>query len=172
MTRAFSGLNKNTEYKSPGVMPSFGASSWSPNIKADCSGFVDWCLRFSPDRKVHHPLYNRVNGDHNTDYGWFETTAIHRDGIESVGFFSKLETPKVGALLVYPDYRGSDGRNHDGHIGIITRVNGNGIKGVEKIIHCSLGSWNRLGDAIQVTGPEPWLLHSNSIIVWLEGLTE
>ena len=89
LTRAFSGLDKKTEYKSPGVMPPFGASSWLPNIKADCSGFVDWCLRFSPNRKVNHPLYVRVNG------GWFETSAIHRDGLESVGFFTKLENPQL-----------------------------------------------------------------------------
>lgn len=166
LNRAASALDKNTTYRSPGRMPSFAASTWSPNIEADCSGFVDWCLRFSPNRQVNHPLYRRVNG------GWFETTAIHRDGLESVGFFSQLETPRVGAMLVYPDYRGRDGRMHDGHIGIISEVRGNGVEGVEKIIHCSLGSSNRLGDAVQETGPDPWLLHSNSIIVWFEGLTE
>lgn len=71
LTRAASGLGKKTKYKSPGRMPPFAASTWSANIEADCSGFVDWCLRFSQSRKVDHPLYKRVNG------GWFETTAIH-----------------------------------------------------------------------------------------------
>lgn len=166
LTRALSGLGKNTKYKSPGKMPPFSASSWSPNIVADCSGFIDWCLRFSPSRQVDHPLYKKVNG------GWFETTAIHKDGLSDSGFFSKLENPKIGAMLVYPDFRGNDGRMHDGHIGIINEVNGgSGVSGVKKVIHCSLGNSNNLGDAIQVTGPDPWLRHSNSIVVWFEGLT-
>lgn len=165
LTRAYSGLKKNTKYKSPGVMPPFAASVWTPNIKADCSGFVDWCLRFSPTRKVNHPLYIKVNG------GWFETSGIWNDGMKDTGFFSRTKAPRIGGMLVYPDYRGSDGKMHDGHIGIICKVNGkDGVAGVDEIIHCSLGSSNNLGDAIQITKPTPWLNHSDSIAVWFEGL--
>lgn len=166
VTRAMSGLGKGTVYKSPGKMPSFEASVWPDKAQNDCSGFVDWCLRFSPNRKVDHPLYKRING------GWFETSAVHADGLSSVGFFTQIETAKPGAMLVYPDYLGRDGKNHDGHIGIVLEANGKDVKGVTKIIHCSLGASNKLGDAIQVTDSEIWQGHTNSIIVWFDGLEE
>jgi hypothetical protein len=147
-------------------MPSFEASSWPDGGVCDCSGFVDWCLRAFPGRKVDHPLYKKVNG------GWFETTAIYADGLAATGYFSRLTTPKPGALLVYPDYKGDDGKNHDGHIGIVTAASGDDVAGVQSIIHCSLGGWKHHGDAVQETAPEAWLAHGNSIIVWYEGLEE
>lgn len=163
LTRAYSALGKKTIYKSPGAMPSLVASTWPESkVKIDCSGFVAWCLRFR--RRLDHPLYNRVNG------GWFETTGIHADGMASTGFFTKLADPLPGALLVYPDYVGRDNNHHNGHIGIVTEVNGPGIKGVSRIIHCSLSAYRNLKDAIQITSPDPWLSHDSSIIVWLDGL--
>ena len=166
ITRALSGLGKHTAYKSPGKMPSFESLVWPSKAQNDCSGFVDWCLRFSPTRKVNHPLYKKVNG------GWFETTAIHADGMANVGYFYQLERAKPGALLVYPDYLDDDKKPHDGHIGIVVEANAPGIKGVTQIIHCSLGASKTKGDAIQVTGSEIWQAHKSSIIVWLEGLEE
>lgn len=163
--RALSGLGKKTTYKSPGKMPSFNLSAWPKNAENDCSGFVDWCLQFSPNRKVDHPLYKKING------GWFETSAIHADGLSSVGYFSKLDIPKPGAMLVYPDYTNISG-NHDGHIGIVLETSGSGVGGVTKIVHCSLGASVKLGDAVQVTDSQIWQSHSNSIIVWFEGLNE
>lgn len=146
-------------------MPSFDASTWPTAAQSDCIGFVDWCLRFTATRKVEHPLYKRING------GWFETTAIHADGLSPVGFFSKLDAAKPGAMLVCPDYVGTDGRLHDGHIGIVLEAAGTGLKGVTKIIHCSLGASKKLGDAIQITGSEIWQAHKSSIIVWFDGIT-
>ncbi len=166
ITRAQSGLGKETGYKSPGKMPSFDAPSWPAKAQNDCSGYIDWCLRFSANRKVDHPLYKKVNG------GWFECTGIHSDGLANTGFFTQLESARPGAMLVYPDFIGSDGKSHDGHIGIVLAANGKGVKGVSKIIHCSLGNWSKFGDAIQVTGSEPWQAHANAIIVWFDGLVE
>lgn len=166
ITRAMSGIDKKTSYKSPGKMPSFDASSWPERAKCDCSGFVDWCLRFSPNRKVDHPLYLKTNG------GWFETTAIHADGLATVGYFSRIENAKPGAMLVYPDYVGPDKTKHDGHIGIVLEVNGKGVSGVTRIIHCSLGAFNKKGDAIEVTDSSIWQRNKSSIIVWFDGLEE
>jgi hypothetical protein len=103
LSRALSGVGKKTIYKSPGRMPSFASAAWPQGALNDCSGFVSWCLRFSESRKVDHPLYRRVNG------GWFETTAIYQDGLESTGYFQKIDSPEPGALLVYPDYRDAGG---------------------------------------------------------------
>lgn len=164
IARATSALSKQTKYESPGSMPSFDGSSWPSHAKCDCSGFVDWCLRLFPNRKVDHPLYRQVNG------GWFETSAIYRDGLSSTGYFTKVANATPGALLVYPDYKGEDGARHDGHIGVVIEASGPGIAGVTKIVHCSLGNWKAHGDAVQETGPEPWLQHNGSIIVWLDGL--
>lgn len=164
LARANSGLQNGTIYSSPGKMPSFAASTWPNNAKNDCSGFVSWCLRFSESRKVNHPLYIKVNG------GWFDTEAIHRDGMEPTGYFRRLDRAQPGAFLVYPDYKGNDGKRHDGHIGIVAEVNGDGVAGVSRVIHCSLGNFKATGDAIQVTGPDAWKKMSDSIIVWFDGL--
>lgn len=164
VNRALSGVGKGTKYESPGKMPSFAAASWPPDARNDCSGFVDWCLRFSESRKVDHPLYRKING------GWFETTAIYADGKEATGFFRPLDAPEVGALLVYPDYRGADGKMHDGHIGVVVEASGNGVSGATQVAHCSLRNYVKHGDAVQLTGPDPWLAHSESIIIWFEGL--
>jgi hypothetical protein len=166
IARARSGVGKRTKYESPGKLPPFGASSWTQGAKNDCSGFVDWCLRFSPSRQVDHPLYKRVNG------GWFETTAIYADGLEAVGYFKRLDEAKPGAMLVYPDYIGNDGKSHDGHIGIVLEAHKAGVQGVKSVIHCSWGQWKSTGDAVQITGPEAWKSHKESIIVWFEGLEE
>ena len=166
ITRALSAIDKTTRYESPGVMPAFAANSWPAAAKNDCSGFVNWCLRFSQNRKVDHPLYHKVNG------GWFETSAIHADGISTVGFFTQIQQVKPGALVVYPDFVGQDGKNHDGHIGIVLEGSGSGVEGINKIIHCSFGNWKATGDAIQITDPQVWLRKSTSIIVWCEGLEE
>ena len=164
--RALSALGKKTRYDLHGVMPDLAAASWpSSGAHTDCSGFVAWCLRFP--RKVNHPLYNKVNG------GWFETTAIHADGLASTGFFTELTKPRPGALLVYPDSKGADGKHHEGHIGIVTQANekGNGISAVAKVIHCSNGGWKSKKDAVQETAPTAWLGNPKSIIVWLDGTT-
>lgn len=161
--RASSALGRNTVYDSPGKMPSFSASSWPANARNDCSGFVSWSLRFSENRKVDHPLYRKING------GWFETTAIYADGMQSTGYFDKMDSAVRGSLLVYPDYVGSDGRTHDGHIGIVLEASGKGIAGVTRVIHCSAGNYAKFKDAVQITGPDAWLAKKNSIIVWLEG---
>lgn len=159
ISRALSALGKGTEYKSPGSMPAFSAYAWPSKAKNDCSGFVSWCLRFSQNRKVQHPLYVSTNG------GWFETTAIHRDGLSSTGYFTQIDSGQPGALLVYPDRKG-----HDGHVGIVVDSKGKGVGGVTKVIHCSLGNYPNTRDAIQLTGPDAWLARKDSIIVWLEGL--
>ena len=167
LARARSGLGKHTRYASPGHMPDFAASAWPADGDCDCSGFVDWCLRAFPGRRVHHPLYEQVNG------GWFETTAIHRDGLASTGYFTKLDRARPGALVVYPDYKDASGTSHDGHVGIVTATSDvDGIAGVTEVIHCSLGGWKNHQEAIRATPPVAWAGHANSIVVWLDGLVD
>lgn len=162
VTRALSALKGNTGYQSLGKPVPLAATSWPSGACTDCSGFIAWCLRLS--RRVDHPLYVRVNG------GWFETTAIHRDGMESTGFFVQLDSPRPGALLVYPDYNDPQGAHHEGHIGLVLDADGEGIAGAQKVIHCSLGNYRGTGEAIQVTGPQAWLENKDSILVWLDAL--
>ncbi len=72
-------------------------------------------------------------------------------------------------MLVYPDYVGADQKKHDGHIGIVIESdegNGSGVKAVTKIIHSSHAQWQSKKDAIQMTKPDKWLEHANSIIIW------
>ncbi|WP_370307293.1 CHAP domain-containing protein [Sinimarinibacterium flocculans] len=163
VNRALSALGKGTKYKSPGKMPPLEASSWPAGAKNDCSGFCCWVLRFSPDRKIKHPLYEEVNG------GYFETTGLWTDGMKDTGYFSALDNPRPGAILVYPDYKDSTGKMRDGHMGVVVEVNpkAKGIAAVTRIVHCS--SLNK-GDAIQATDPKRWLARKESIIVWQEGM--
>ncbi|TGD96781.1 CHAP domain-containing protein [Methylobacterium nonmethylotrophicum] len=164
--RATSAIDQNVKYKSPGVTPSLSANKWpSSEVSIDCSGFVAWCFRVS--RKVDHPLYKKVNG------GWFETTGIHADVGSSVGYFSQISKPKVGCILVYPDYKGSDGKVHDGHMGIVLEVDDSktGIAAVTSIVHCSVSN-DRTGSAIQATGPAIWLNRKESLIGWRDDLDE
>ena len=160
IARARSGLGKKTVYSSPGVTPPLSANTWpASGAKNDCSGYVAWCLRIS--RVVDNPKYKQING------GWFETTAIHADMGGSWGIFDGIDTPVVGAFVCYPDKDG-----HDGHIGVITAVTGGkGVAAIQKVIHCSLGGWKNLGDAIQETAPAPWLARSDSLIGWYTGVT-
>jgi len=167
IARALTGLQKKTVYKSPGTLPSLELDAWPENASNDCSGFIYWCLRFEStpagSRRVDNPLYKKVNN------GWFDTSAIHADGKDVGGYFRELEFPAVGSLLVYPDKGGSEG-----HIGMVTAVTPGtaGIAGVEKVIHCSLGGWNKKGDAIQETAPDVWVKATSSIIVWYEGFSD
>ena len=153
--RARSGLGKNTRYSSPGVTPPLSASTWpTSGARNDCSGFLAWCLRIS--RVVNHPKYQAING------GWFETTGIHADVINSWGFFEEMDTPAVGAFVVYPDHGG-----HDGHIGLVSAVNGGGgIAGIDRVIHCSSSGWTNHGDAIRETGASVWAGNPASRIGW------
>lgn len=166
VARATSGVGKSTAYASPGRMPSLDAATWPGKARTDCSGFVAWCLRMGVNRRVDHPFYRKVNG------GWFETTAVHADGLASVGYFSKIDAARPGALLVYPDYIGADGARHDGHMGIVIDANGPGVEGVNHVVHCSLSASEHMHDAIQVTDAGPWRRSGSSIIVWLDGLNE
>lgn len=157
VTRALSATGKKTVYKSPGVVPD-RRGEWPESAATDCSGFISWCLKIS--RKVDHPLYKQVNG------GWFETTAVYQDVIKSVGYFDQLTTPRPGAILVYPDYRDTQNRLRQGHIGIVTQTNGAAcIAGVDAVVHCSVGN-SAQGDAVQETPPTPWRAHEKSVIGW------
>jgi hypothetical protein len=166
ITRALSGVGRSTKYESPGRMPSFDATAWPSGSKCDCSGFIDWVFRLFPTRKVDHPLYRKING------GWFETSGIHADGLANTGWFSRIDDPRPGALLVCPDYVGADGRKHDGHIGLVVDVSGSGITGASKVVHCSFGNWKNKGDAIQVTDASVWAARLESIVVWLDNLLD
>lgn len=159
--RARSGIGKNTRYSSPGVTPPLSASTWpETGGKCDCTGFLAWCLRIS--RKVNHPMYAKVNG------GWFETTGIHADIEASWGYFEKLDIPRVGSFVVYPDTGGVDG-----HIGLISEVSGqSGMAGIVSVIHCSNGSWKKHGDAIRETDASVWLTKSASVLGWYVGVID
>jgi cell wall-associated NlpC family hydrolase len=159
LERAQACLERKTAYK----LGKGNFSTKKPQLElgkqCDCSGFVAYCMMFN--RKTDHPLYVKVNG------GWFDTTAIHRDLQVSQGFFDALDAAKPGAIVVYPDAGG-----HQGHIGIVVEANGPGVKGIDRIIHCSSGNFRSNGDAIQITAPSAFLARKDSLIGWYGGLTE
>jgi len=158
IARAMSAVDSDTVYAmSNKVNPPLSAEAWfDTGMRTDCSSFVAWCLRRSS--KVTHPLYVKQNG------GWFETSAVYKDGLHQTGFFSAVDTARPGSLLVYPD---KDGKQ--GHIGIVIAAQGIGVKGVSKVVHCSNGNFKKTGKAIAATGPQAWADRADAIIVDYEG---
>lgn len=94
--------------------------------ECDCSGFVAWVLGLSRVPKRSRPF-------------WIETTAVYKDSMGKQSTFVSIGKPVPGALVVYPDRMG-----RQGHIGVITAVNGSEIIGVD----CSSGQSRRTGQAI------------------------
>ena len=121
----------------------------------DCSGYVCWCLGIA--RQTDHNLYVHFNG------GWINTDAIVHDATSSTGFFYKIESPKVGAIIVYPSKKPN--RKY-GHVGIVTEVKQGKVS---KVIHCSSGNHAKLGDAIAETGSETFA-DKDAILAWYEGM--
>ena len=121
----------------------------------DCSGYVCWCIRLG--RQTNHVLYTRFNG------GWINTDAIVHDANSTTGFFTRLDKPKIGGIIVYPSKRPSI---RYGHVGIITGVRNNMVT---KVIHCSLGNYRQSGDAIMETNADVFN-KPGVIFAWYEGL--
>lgn len=159
LSRARSASGNDSVYK-------LGAGGMSPgridptdsSRRCDCSGFVCWALGIS--RKTTHPLYTRFNN------GWINTDGMVHDAKNQTGFFSKLEKPKVGCIVVYPG-RKVDGVLKIGHVGIVTEVKAGKPT---KVLHCSSGNYRNLGDAIMETSPKVFL-RPDAVYAWYEGLS-
>jgi cell wall-associated NlpC family hydrolase len=157
VARALSALGCKTIYESPGSSPPLAAQSWpEAGARIDCSGFVAWCFRMP--RKIDHPLYVKFNN------GWFETSALHHDGLKKTGLFVKINKASPGCLVVYPD-KVINGNLKQGHVGVVLKASGNGIDGIDEVIHCSVSSYKKHKDAIKITGPEIWRARDDAIII-------
>lgn len=157
IARARSAVGNGTKYQlgEGGTRPAAELPS-VPSRGCDCSGYVCWCLGIT--RQTGHNLYVRFNG------GWINTDAIVHDANKETGFFYKIESPKVGAIIVYPSRR--PGRSY-GHVGIVTEVRQNKVS---KVIHCSSGNYANRRDAIAETGPGVFANNADTILAWYEGL--
>ena len=150
VARARSAIAKGCFYKlGAGGMRPHDPHPWDSANKCDCSGFAAWCLGVS--RQTDNPWYKEQNG------GWFETSAIVRDCETPYGVFALVTRQHAlpGDLLVYGDYKGSDGATRQGHVGICSEAN---AKGPVKVIHCSSGNYRKTGDAIRETDVGWWNL--------------
>ena len=117
---------------------------WGEKIESDCSGFALWCAG------LHRLL-------------WLDTTRlvmIARDLQRVVALVPWIEA-KSADFVIYPDRVGTDGKHHQGHMGIVAEA----MRGPQRVIHCSAGNWSRTGDAIAETGPEVWTMNAGSIVV-------
>jgi hypothetical protein len=135
----------------------------TPGAKCDCSGYVCWMLGRS--RQTTNPLYVKFNG------GWINTDGMIHDAKECLGFFTQLEVPRVGCLIVYGG-KASGAPRKIGHVGIVTALGAAEhayTKNVARVRHCSMGNYRRTGDAIQETGPEAFRV-PDVIFAWYEGI--
>ena len=150
VARARSVVAKGCLYKlGSGGMRPHDPHPWDSARRCDCSGFAAWCLGVS--RQTDNPWYKNQNG------GWLETSAIVRDCETPYGIFALVTRQHAlpGDLLVYGDYKSSDGVTKQGHVGICSESN---AKGPTKVIHCSSGNARKTGDAIRETDVQWWEL--------------
>src|SRR5262249_41728790 len=109
LSRAATASKTATKYKlGAGGMDPAAVSPGNIRAECDCSGYVCWCLGIS--RKTDHPLYVKFNG------GWINTDGIVHDALTATGFFTRLEAPKVGCLIVYPAQKPKPAI---GHVGVV-----------------------------------------------------
>lgn len=125
--------------------------------ECDCSGFVCWCLGMS--RLSDIPFYKKTYG------GYIYTNSIYADAQASTGIFTQIDSPKPGALIVYP---GGDIHKY-GHVGIITSVEDGKVS---KVIHCSSSNYHNDKDAIQETERPKAFDALKTIFAWYDGLVE
>jgi cell wall-associated NlpC family hydrolase len=156
VARARSAIGKGIVYE----LGSGGRDPWAPmpsgaGLACDCSGFAAWALG------VDRYLRNDELPDA-PDYEWFETSNIVRDSREPGGIVSEVfwQDALPGDMLVWGDSRGSDGRKHQGHVGIVASL---GPTGPETVVHCSMGNWKKFGEAVRET--EVTLFLNNHAVV-------
>lgn len=162
ISRAQSAAGNQIKYKlgSGGMSPKATLPS-NINNECDCSGFVCWCLGMS--RQTDHPLYVRFN------QGWINTDAIVYDANNQTGFFSRIETPRPGCLIVFP----KKDANSVGHVGLVTEVTDLASGNLPaKVIHCSSGNFRNFGDAVAKTDPTVFSRRSDTIYAWFEGIED
>jgi LmbE family N-acetylglucosaminyl deacetylase len=131
-----------------------------PRPCCDCSGFITWVLGI-PRKHGRFP-----------DGGWVNTDTIHADAQERGArvLFTKIAEVRPGALLVYP--KDPLRKNHVGHIGIVSAVEG----GQVRVIHCApenmlipLAPGADL-NAIADTDRSHFDAEPATIVVWFNGL--
>lgn len=164
IARARGQLGRKTRYKlgaggygidkaTPG-----GGGGHAPD-ECDCSGFVCWALNIS--RMTRNEYYRLKLG---TD--WISTSSMYADCGDSAGLFEMVQTPRVGCIVVYPD--GALGKGRQGHVGIVSAVNGGAVASV---IHCSGGNFKSGGDAIAENLDQTWVrMLPKSRFGWFVGL--
>lgn len=127
VAKAYSAVGRKTEY-------ALGQGGWYPEDdfptrtgKCDCSGFGAWLMgeRRSNSKRTPSEI---------------ETTNIYNDALGKRRFFLKADKPEPGAFYVYPDRNGNQG-----HMGLVTKVAGDKIIGVD----CGSSNYKKTGDAIQ-----------------------
>lgn len=114
----------------------------------DCSGFVAWAIGIPRQLPPGSG-------------GWLDTDAYARGGGPAFpGLCAAVQDgdARPGDLLVYPDYL-VNGKKREGHIGIITGVDGQGKP--TRVVHCSTSN-SRAGDAVAETGTTVWKARGDS----------
>ena len=160
LARARSVAGKGIKYKlGGGGMNPNRASPANLNGECDCSGYVCWALGIS--RETNHPLYEKFNG------GWINTDAIVMDANAPTGFFSRLDTPRPGCLIVFAS---KPPTRKVGHVGIVAKVDTvSGRTVATKVIHCSHGNQKANQDAVCETDPKVFKTR-DAIYAWYEGV--
>lgn len=119
----------------------------------DCSGLVCWALGFGR-RTTPAPFTDPA--------GWIFTDSIWNDAMGNGARFQRRERASPGALVVYPKPAAGE---RFGHVALVTEVDAAGK--ATRVIDCSAVNFrNAPFDAVQVTRPEAFERHPESIYAW------
>lgn len=151
LDRVYSAVGKGTVYSLGAGAPFLAPLPADERGGCDCSGFVAWAFQYHR----YQPLYawlRRLNG------GWMNTDGIVEDTKQPTGLWAPDAQRNVGSVLVYPgrpyaitqQSPGTWGMPKIGHVGVITRRVATGYR----VVHCSLGNWQKAGDAIRETNSD------------------
>jgi hypothetical protein len=135
----------------------------------DCSGLILWCFGFNRER---------FDGEGSTN-------AIYADIMSRTGEFVRTLGPRVGGIVIYPNFKLPGGSEDSGHIALIKSVTrkdscsgaplwkpGDAGGVAEELpfeaYDCSSTSWWTFGDAVRVSDYLKFLLHDQLMVLAAE----
>lgn len=164
LSQAQLALGQNTMYAMGLCI--YPAKSWSH--ANDCSGLILWCFGLTRNQ-----FKLGATGS---------TNAIYGDILSGKGLFVQTREPRVGGIIIYPNFTLPGGMEDSGHVGLIKSVklkdqcgkdplwSASDAGGVEErypleLFDCSSTSYWTYGDAVRLGDYTKFLLHDELMVM-------
>ncbi|HEX6100484.1 MAG TPA: hypothetical protein VF432_29485 [Thermoanaerobaculia bacterium] len=168
LDRARSQIGRGIRYKlGKGTFRASRHSCADANNQSDCSAFLCWALGL--DKVGNYPWLATPGKPRDPDGEWYGTDNIVNDALNAnVGHFTRIATPLVGSIVVFPTRWKNGKASPPGHCGIITELKANGE--AKRVIHCSSSNFKTTGDAVQETDTAFFDANPKTIHAWYSGM--